>query len=743
MFTFLRGFRPWASIPNDVGSRIIFVEDGVRRDRTGFLDSNGQASWTLTRNQRGQASVPFQVSEGTAWAPQRGWPIYLYEVYRSLNTSKCVWLGTVSKVDMGWLCGNLGQLAVQVSAIGPERMFDGIQTPVVEYNDTTTGVIFADLLSYALGFTLPIPITAGTIGSGALVKNRKYDGKSSISSAFQQLATDTPDYIQYIDPATQEYNFHAYNAKSSPITITNGMMLMGTIKWSGTDVDFRDTQVIQVSPDISPSDVAVFTGDGSTTSFTLPKLGYQVVGAAVVNGTNNVHASAVGTFSGNPSDGDTITIGDSTYTFRNTLDHTVFGEVKIGADAEESAANAYAAITAAAGAGTKYSYPTWTNPTATAAAPSGSPALQIVVAAKVLGTAGNVIALGATGTAFSWSDSTLGGGQDISGVALRVGPAGSGSYDLEYNLGSDTVTLRQAPLAGKAIVVTYKAVGSDLLTVSNGASADLGVGADYRIMTARNAKTLEAALQQAKAVLARYSQLPAEVQWSMDVPGISVGQFVPVSISTPNEADAVLNGNWIVQQVQGSLPAPKWEKQEEPYGHFRYQIDLINSLDIGTPEDVADRLADTGPNDSPATSNPSQPPDQGPSSSTLPTVAAFGLADLTVRNNVTYMPPVLTPVTDLTSPPSHEVKQGYRIVTTLTEALTADCTYRVNKTTWTSPPTVVSWTVDVPSTWPIGFPKVDEISGDFNDLDTLSLDVVSSDGQQAVNGIIHGAVEWR
>jgi hypothetical protein len=120
------------------------------------------------------------------------------------------------------------------------------------------------------------------------------------------------------------------------------------------------------------------------------------------------------------------------------------------------------------------------------------------------------------------------------------------------------------------------------------------------------------------------------------------------------------------------------------------------------------------------------------------------LTDLTVADNIVDAVLVLTPITALTSPPTHEIMQGMRICAVVRTGivLTSDLTVRINKTTVTSPVTTASWTVTIPSGWPPMTPIVWEITGPFYDLDILSADILASDGQKDKDGVCSIAIEW-
>ncbi len=118
-------------------------------------------------------------------------------------------------------------------------------------------------------------------------------------------------------------------------------------------------------------------------------------------------ASGALTYSGVGTDGDTITIGTTVYTLR-AAPTTVANEVKIGATADESAANFAAAVNAGPGAGTAYGSLTERHPSVSASA-SGA---VVTVVANNAGDEGNAIATTESGTMTSWGAATLTSGDD-------------------------------------------------------------------------------------------------------------------------------------------------------------------------------------------------------------------------------------------------------------------------------------------------------------------------------------------
>jgi hypothetical protein len=119
------------------------------------------------------------------------------------------------------------------------------------------------------------------------------------------------------------------------------------------------------------------------------------------------------TFTAQPLNNETVTLGSTTYTFKTTLSTgpAVANEVLRGADVAASIANLIGAINAASSggqaAGTTYGTGTTANASATAAAGTGS---SLVVAASTAGTSGNGVVSTETSSVGSWGGSTLSGG---------------------------------------------------------------------------------------------------------------------------------------------------------------------------------------------------------------------------------------------------------------------------------------------------------------------------------------------
>lgn len=155
-----------------------------------------------------------------------------------------------------------------------------------------------------------------------------------------------------------------------------------------------------------------------------------------------VAATGTLTFSGTGTDGDTITIGDITYTLRAVPAAPY--DVDIGGTATATGDNLEAAINGDAGEGTTYGTGTEPHPDVTAANAAG----VITVTASVTGTAGNSIVTVEAGSASSWGAATLTGG---TGASFIEGT----DYTMNYDTGLLSFVEGGAITTGSDIEVDY------------------------------------------------------------------------------------------------------------------------------------------------------------------------------------------------------------------------------------------------------------------------------------------------
>jgi hypothetical protein len=195
-------------------------------------------------------------------------------------------------------------------------------------------------------------------------------------------------------------------------------------------------------------------------------------------------AKATGTFtgSGNPTAAQTLTIGTKVYTFQTSLTN-VDGNIKVGADLQATLVNIKNAINASGGTpGTDYATANTVHPTVTAT----SDATHLVVTAKTVGVAGNLIASTGTAGSGSWGAALLAGGLDSIADEVFIGSLNTDSIDnlvLAINLGAtagtnySTATIANAEVtagtrSGNTTLVTSIALGSAGNSIN--ASTDVG-----------------------------------------------------------------------------------------------------------------------------------------------------------------------------------------------------------------------------------------------------------------------------
>ncbi len=220
---------------------------------------------------------------------------------------------------------------------------------------------------------------------------------------------------------------------------------------------------------IAASKTLVFSDVGANgETVTIDTTAYEFVTALT-------EAKATGTLTAtaNPQDGARVTIGNITYTFRDTL--ALAYDVKIGANAEESLLNLVEAITYDGGAGTNegtdYGTGTVAHTLVTAAEGAGD---TVDVTALAIGTAGNAITSVDFSPGLEWAAVTLLGGLDAVAhevlveataeacidnlVACATAAAGAGT---KYSTGETAhATVTVAKTNATTITATAKSTGA-------------------------------------------------------------------------------------------------------------------------------------------------------------------------------------------------------------------------------------------------------------------------------------------
>jgi len=252
------------------------------------------------------------------------------------------------------------------------------------------------------------------------------------------------------------------------VTAARGQLYVQSITNTGFTFSLDVTTAVAAenptwSPPESQSTVGPFTATLAAAPLTDVPL--------TINWTESIQATGTLTFTGQPSDTQTVTIGAKTYTFQTVLTN-VDGNVFIGATAAASLANLYAAITLGAGSGTAYAAATTAHPTASANAPVG---LTMLVWALTGGTGGNALASTTTVTGATWTAATLTGGTapaakvaTLSGTSTLSGTNASRLAAATINRTSGAISITFNPRT----IGTNDGPDSNSLTIGYGAFAD-------------------------------------------------------------------------------------------------------------------------------------------------------------------------------------------------------------------------------------------------------------------------------
>lgn len=229
------------------------------------------------------------------------------------------------------------------------------------------------------------------------------------------------------------------------------------------------------------------------------------------------------------------------------------------------------------GSGVGFSLPTVEHPDVTAAFGSG-----VNLTGKQTGTAWNSLGIAATG-GVGVSASSLAGGVDGTVSAFAVGLVGTSGVDLTYTVGSQTVTCAVAPAGGTFLAVLYRRLDALFLAVENTslvtsrAAVERGPGKYQQMILDSNNASVAAVLLEAQQALAVYGVLPESFTFQTDNAGLFPGQLLTVSLTLPTGIGSLVNGTWVIQQVDAVL-IPK-------LAQLRYTVTCISVSQVATSID--------------------------------------------------------------------------------------------------------------------------------------------------------------
>lgn len=277
----------------------------VDRSKFLFLGQGGQHSFNLQIRQRGTASYTLVSSPSDPdsapadYSPTLFQPIFLFDQNASGYT--LVFSGVLQDFTNRWV-GIGGLRYIDCTAVTFEQIFDTIYCDGTDqFVNEDTGTIFTALFNkYETG----CPISLGTVQAGVTIPLFDPQKGQKLSGIFQQLAL-TSGFIWGVNPQLLQVYFAAPTATPAPFNLESSEALWDTISQKIDGADFRNRQGIKGSDQAFPQSGEWFAGSGQQT-ITLLRPVKQLVSAYITLGTPNF---ATGTFSGQPSPGDTITIG--------------------------------------------------------------------------------------------------------------------------------------------------------------------------------------------------------------------------------------------------------------------------------------------------------------------------------------------------------------------------------------------------------------------------------------------------
>jgi hypothetical protein len=638
---------------------------GTNTDQTRYMSKSGQHNFTLSLKQRGQASVDLYVPAGDNYAPTRLTQLYLFD--ETSDGYILVFAGLIQDIQNAWL-GTSGDRMITCSVVSFESIFDTVYATPTQYQSQTCGYIVNDLLStfeagslvaagsISAGVTIPLyqtnfetvsqhltalatasqftwKVIVTAIGNASLF----FGAPSALPAPFTISNTD----IQW-ETANWKVNGADYRnrqavrlsqdafAHSKEFFVGAGQTTITLLRPCNQVVAAWATLSTQNSATGTCAGIPV---DGDTFTIGLANATWQAnhvyaVGGVIIDPAGHIQkVTGVGgdAKSGavqpvwNDTGGTTtdnhvvwtdqgpygLGAGQETYTWKNTIDNTQFGQILIGGSVSDCILNAIYAIAANEFyAGTKFSLPTWENSNVNAAYVSGG---TMRVSNKSAGTS-YVSSLSSTGSGnFTWSAFFTSGGTSPQGslgpgygatISLNVGVVGSAvaAPGIAYTPGSAILQLSSPLNVGSNLNVEYTRVGGDVIQCENTSlvtalAALTGGTGKYQAITSGDSSTIKVSaasgLLMCQQALAAYSTPPEEFTFQTYRAGLFPGQELSVAITKPVGAGSYLNGTnkWIIQEVSGEL-VPILNDGSFPLGphcgHYRYTIRCANIQEIGS-----------------------------------------------------------------------------------------------------------------------------------------------------------------
>tara|TARA_R110000868_G_scaffold103483_3_gene285005 strand:+ start:5457 stop:8369 length:2913 start_codon:yes stop_codon:yes gene_type:complete len=267
-------------------------------DRSAYLNFDDAASFDVSLRERGNANFTLYVAAADSYAPTLGTQCFLYD--RNSSGTSTVFGGTIDDVKITWI-GSKGDRMYHLTAVSFEQCFDVLLVPPQTFFYQTAATIFTSLLASVAG---GVPVVVGNVSGATAVINVLQTNWDRLSDVFNNLAT-AAGCIWGVDLATMTIYLKAPATTAAPFTLASSQVLWDSNEWLQERKDYRNRQIIRISPSAFAQSAELFPGDGYTQSFSLIRPAQEVTFAWTTKNTQN---SANGDFNANPTSGDTVTI---------------------------------------------------------------------------------------------------------------------------------------------------------------------------------------------------------------------------------------------------------------------------------------------------------------------------------------------------------------------------------------------------------------------------------------------------
>jgi hypothetical protein len=273
------------------------------------MAEDGSLSFSTIMRERGTAQCTLVIKGDDSYLPTIGAQVCLWDI--TADEDFHVFAGTIDNYEISWN-GNDGTKKITLSIVSLEQCYDTILVPANYFEEYKAGDIVRFIIdNYAAG----APIGIDLIQDGPIIPTFRISGWPSVSDLLDQLATIAL-FTWGVNPATGNLYFCAPNATSAAWDVLTDDLLWEQFTFKEERHDYRNRQIIKLSPSAMPQSDELFIG-AEQTQFTLRNPVDQITNAWITKNTQN---TATGTFIGVPAAGDTITIEAATNTPGSNFD---------------------------------------------------------------------------------------------------------------------------------------------------------------------------------------------------------------------------------------------------------------------------------------------------------------------------------------------------------------------------------------------------------------------------------------